>query len=165
MAEALAPHDPANLTVLPGPREFLFSQSYLAGVQAAAQRLGMPTVRVIFSEMTQIAGEALATAEVMRPRSAIAGIQDTLAFGVYRAAAKAPNVAIGQTLAVFGGQNFPGSELSAPTLSTFSTHDSRVAELITQVLIHRLGSTGKADFQSFVVQPELRLRASHALAR
>jgi DNA-binding LacI/PurR family transcriptional regulator len=94
-------------------------------------------------------------------RPAFACIQDSLAFGAFLAAA---GRGVGRDLTIPGGQNFPGSEHAAPPLSTFSTEDSRVADLLSQVMIRHLDQGGQrsaAGFERREIKPTPLLRQSH----
>jgi DNA-binding LacI/PurR family transcriptional regulator len=71
---------------------------------------------------------------------------------------------VGRDLTIPGGQNFPGSEHTAPPLSTFSTEDSRVADLLSQVMIRHLDQGGQrsaAGFERREIEPTPLLRQSH----
>ena len=163
--EALAQFTPERITVLSAPTGLRFADNYVAGAREAARSLGTvpPTVRRL--EMTEDAGEEIA-ARIFEegPYHAIACIQDSLAFGVYRAAARKGR-AFGHDLSVFGGQNFPGSEHTAPPLSTFSTEDTRVAQRLSEVVVARLGQTAEGPFEHGVIRPTPLLRQSHLLRR
>ncbi|WP_375569725.1 hypothetical protein ABWH92_15070 [Ahrensia marina] len=72
---------------------------------------------------------------------------------------------LGEEAAVFGGQNFPGSEHTAPPLSTFSTEDNRVAELLSDIMLRRLdGPRDDDDLEGQVIEPRALLRGSHLLS-
>ncbi|MXY32578.1 MAG: LacI family transcriptional regulator [Boseongicola sp. SB0664_bin_43] len=161
--EALMQGKPARISILAAPRGLRFADGYVAGARAAASELGAPDPDAWRIEMTEAAGEELAPGLFRDgPRHAIACIQDSLAFGLYRAAAREGRV-IGHDISVFGGQNFPGSEHTAPPLSTFSTEDRTVAERLSEVVIARLGQTSDGPFENEVLHPAPLLRKSHLL--
>ncbi|CAN0605211.1 unnamed protein product, partial [Ectocarpus sp. 12 AP-2014] len=152
------------LHILSAPEGLRFADNYVAGAKRAALKAGLVNVHTHRIEMTEAMGEETAMA-LLKPggRMALACIQDSLAFGVYRAAAKL-GVRLGEDAAVFGGQNFPGSEHTAPPLSTFSTEDSRVAELLSDVMLRRLdGPQNDSDLDGKVIEPRALLRGSHLL--
>jgi len=162
--EALASAKPNALHILSAPGGLRFADNYVAGARRAALKAGLANVHTHRIEMTEAMGEETAMG-LLKPggRMALACIQDSLAFGVYRAAAKL-GVRLGEDAAVFGGQNFPGSEHTAPPLSTFSTEDSRVAELLSDVMLRRLdGPQNDSDLDGQVIEPRALLRGSHLL--
>lgn len=163
---ALAETAEGPVQVLSAPEGLNFADNYVAGARAEAAALGLPPPQVARIEMTVAAGQEAAARLLAGPgRPAFACIQDSLAFGVYRAAAAAGRT-VGSDLAVFGGQNFPGSEHSAPPLSTFSTEDARVAALLGDVTLRHLGRDGDppdGGFETHEIAPELLLRRSHRL--
>lgn len=153
-----------DIHILSAPEGLNFADNYVRGAleEAAARGLAAPRVRRI--EMTESAGEE-AAAEMLAigGRLAFACIQDSLAFGVYTAASAA-RLAVGRDLILFGGQNFPGSEHTAPPLSTFSTEDARVAELLSQVMLRHLeagGARPEGGFERHEIKPAPLLRQSH----
>ncbi len=159
----LKPVTAGGLHVLSAPEGLNFADNYVAGAVEEAARSGAPGPKVWRVEMTEAAGTDVAARILAgRDRPAFACIQDSLAFGVYRAAAAA-GLIVGRDLTVFGGQNFPGSEHTAPPLSTFSTEDARVAHLLSQVVIRRLfrDSSETGDFEHHEIRPTPLLRASH----
>ncbi len=162
--EALSLAQPNALHVLSAPEGLRFADQYVIGAKSAALRCGLGNVVIHRIEMTEAMGEEVAMGLLEKNgRQALACIQDSLAFGVYRAAAKL-GLALGKDAAVFGGQNFPGSEHTAPPLSTFSTEDSRVARLLSDVMLQRLD--GPKDQQAFthqVIEPRALLRGSHLM--
>ncbi len=160
--EALAGAGDGALHVLAAPEGLRFADNYAEGARGAARALGLPPPRLHRGEMTEAVGEALAEGilgEGGRPR--LACIQDSFAFGAFRAAA-ALGLRVGEDAALCGGQNFPGSEHTAPPLSTFSTQDQEVAELLSEVMLRRLDGPG--PWEGHVVQPRPLLRESHRLA-
>jgi len=158
---------PAEEThVLSAPEGLNFADNYVLGALQKAASRGDPAPTVCRIEMTEKAGEETA-ARILADgkRVAFACIQDSIAFGVFRAAASAGRV-VGRDLTVFGGQNFPGSEHTAPPLSTFSTEDTRVAELLSKVMIRRLeasDATPSGGFERHEIKPTPLLRQSHIL--
>ncbi|RVT81802.1 LacI family transcriptional regulator [Rhodobacteraceae bacterium CCMM004] len=161
---ALAEAGPKRLAILSAPEGLNFADNYLAGALAEAETRGLPEPQVVRCEMTEEAGEAAARAifDAGTDRLAVACIQDSLAFGLYRAAA-ARGLTVGGDIAVIGGQNFPGSEHAAPPLSTFSTEDSRVAALLSDVMLARLDTTPEDPPETHVIAPQPLLRGSHLL--
>ena len=160
-AMALVAALPRVLHVISGPEGLRFADNYTEGVLNVARSAGIGT-QIHRVEMTEAMGERIGLRILDRPdRMAIACIQDSLAFGVYRAAAER-GVRLGCQAAIFGGQNFPGSEHAAPALSTFSTEDARVAGLLSEAILARL-STGAGYRARTVVMPTALLRASHLL--
>ncbi|WP_158598965.1 LacI family DNA-binding transcriptional regulator [Rhodophyticola porphyridii] len=155
------------IDVLAAPEGLNFADNYVAGACAEAARLGLPEPTLHRIEMTEQAGEDVAR-KILAPhpqQPAFACIQDSLSFGVYRVAAAA-GLIVGRDLTVFGGQNFPGSEHTAPPLSTFSTEDSHVAELLSKVMLRRLAVDGTpvdGTFEHHEIAPKLLLRQSHRL--
>ncbi|MBO6637853.1 MAG: LacI family DNA-binding transcriptional regulator [Roseitalea sp.] len=160
---ALAESSPPTLDIVAAPEGLRFADNYVAGARGEAERRGIGHVNVTRAEMTEAQGELIAAGVLKRSGGgAVACIQDSLAFGLYRAAAKSGSV-VGRDVAVFGGQNFPGSEHTAPPLSTFSTEDRRVADLLSRVMLNRLSADGNAAPEHHVIEPAPLLRASHLL--
>lgn len=156
---------PADEThVLSAPEGLNFADNYVRGALEEAASRGRPPPTLWRVEMTETAGQETAARLLSSgAKPAFACIQDSLAFGVYRAAAAAGRT-IGGDLTVFGGQNFPGSEHTAPPLSTFSTEDSRVADLLSQVMIRHLDAGGARPtdgFERHEIKPTPLLRQSH----
>lgn len=152
------------IEVLSAPEGLNFADNYVRGALEEAGSQGRPEPRIWRIEMTEDAGNATAT-EVLSTshKPAFACIQDSLAFGVLRAGAAAGHLA-GRDFTIFGGQNFPGSEHTAPPLSTFSTEDDRVAELLSQVMLRHLHNDGRrpeAGFERHEIKPTPLLRRSH----
>lgn len=164
---ALACAAPRVLHVVSAPEGQNFADNFVTGALAQSRTLGLPLPVVHRVEMTEEQGEATALAILSgSPKGiALACIQDSLAFGVFRAAARL-GWQVGRDLALFGGQNFPGSEHTAPPLSTFSTDDARVAALLSEVTLRRLEAVGRRPegWESHVIAPALLLRQSHLLA-
>lgn len=161
---ALASSASEGLQVLSAPEGLNFADNYVRGALAEAAALDLPPPAVWRGEMTTEAGRTAAAGVLARggPR-AFACVQDSIAFGVYGAAAEA-GLSVGRDLAVFGGQNFPGGEHSAPPLSTFSTEDGRVAELLSMVMLRHLDAEGArppGGFEQHEIKPSLLLRKSH----
>ena len=155
-----------EIHVIAAPEGLNFADNYVRGAVEAARELGRPDPPVLRVEMTEEAGQA-AAARILAGggRPAFACIQDSLAFGVFRASAEAGRV-VGRDLTIFGGQNFPGSEHTAPPLSTFSTEDQRTAALLSEVLLRRLdlGPDRPAEgFERHEIRPRLLSRQSHRL--
>ncbi len=160
---ALSTDAPDRIEVLAAPEGLRFADDYVRGALAEADRRGLAEPHLIRVEMTEDMGEAVATERMAAgPRSAFACIQDSLAFGLYRAAARLGH-RIGADVALFGGQNFPGSEHAAPPLSTFSTQDSHVADLLSKVMLNRLFADGGFVPEHHVIEPTALLRRSHRL--
>jgi LacI family transcriptional regulator len=162
---ALAPTAGERIDLISAPESLNFADNYVSGALDEAARLGCQPPRVWRVEMTEAAGEAIAD-DVLGSggRPAFACIQDSLAFGVFRAAARRDRT-VGHDLTVFGGQNFPGSEHTAPPLSTFSTEDHHVAELLSAVMLRHLdnnGAAGEGGFERHLIMPTPLLRRSHA---
>lgn len=159
---ALAGAGPEALHVIAAPAGLRFADAYVRGALEEAARAGLPPPVLHRVEMTEEEGARVAAAIFARRRGrpALACIQDSLAFGVFRAAAAA-GVALGRDATVFGGQNFPGSEHTAPPLSTFSTEDARVAALLAERILARLGQTAEGPFEGTVIEPRALLRRSH----
>ncbi|MDJ0684816.1 MAG: LacI family DNA-binding transcriptional regulator [Alphaproteobacteria bacterium] len=153
------------IEIISAPEGLNFADNYVRGALEEAAAQGRREPRVWRVEMTEASGED-AAARVLaggRGRNAFACIQDSLAFGVFRAAAAAGKT-VGRDLAIFGGQNFPGSAHTAPPLSTFSTEDDRVAELLSQVMLRHLDQGGRrpdAGFERHDIKPRSLLRKSH----
>jgi LacI family transcriptional regulator len=162
---ALAGSDPSALHVLAAPAGQRFADSYVRGALAEAERAGLPAPVLHRVEMTEDEGARVAAAVLQAGggRPALACIQDSLAFGVFRAATAA-GVVLGRDATVFGGQNFPGSEHTAPPLSTFSTEDARVAGLLSDRIITRLDEKDEGPFEGTVIEPRPLLRQSHLIA-
>ncbi|MEM8789052.1 MAG: substrate-binding domain-containing protein, partial [Pseudomonadota bacterium] len=153
-----------DVHVMSAPEGLNFADNYVRGALEEAASQGRRVPRIWRIEMTEAAGES-AAARVLASghRPAFACIQDSLAFGVFRAAAAAGK-GVGRELTIFGGQNFPGSEHTAPPLSTFSTEDDRVAELLSQVMLRHLEQGGRrpeAGFERHEIKPTPLLRQSH----
>jgi LacI family transcriptional regulator len=164
---ALAAAAPSALHLLAAPQGQNFADNFVTGALAGARAAGLPPPIVHRVEMTEEQGEARAlTILAAAPRGiALACIQDSLAFGVFRAAARA-GWRVGRDLALVGGQNFPGSEHTAPPLSTFSTDDARVAALLSEVTLRRLEAKGPppGGWENHVILPRPLLRQSHLLS-
>lgn len=151
------------LHVIAAPEGLNFADYYVAGAVAEAETLGLPRPTLWRVEMTEAEGERVAREILAQARyPALACIQDSLAFGVFRAAT-AQRAVVGQDLTVFGGQNFPGSEHTSPPLSTFSTEDHSIADLLSQVMLRRLGQSADGPFETHTVLPTGVLRQSHFL--
>lgn len=161
--EAIAGSGPARVAVVSAESGQRFADNYVKGVLEMAERLGFSRPDVHRVEMSEEGGEALAL-ELLAPeaRAAYCCIQDSVAFGFFRAA-PARGAAPGRDFSLFGGQNFPGSEYTSPPLSTFSTQDAFVADLLSTVMIERLSSDGTPELQHHVIKPTPILRASHIL--
>lgn len=152
--------------VLSAPEGLNFADNYLHGALEEAEALGIGEPRIWRIEMTEKAGEDTAK-EILADggRPAFACIQDSLAFGVFRGAAEA-GLRVGRDLTIFGGQNFPGSEHTAPPLSTFSTEDAAVAELLSRVMLRHLEAGGRRPrdgYERHEIKPTPLLRQSHLL--
>jgi len=160
---ALSQNQPETLSIVSASEGLRFADNFVKGAQDEAIVRGLQNITVTRVEMSENQGERLAN-EILSEanRSAFACIQDSLAFGFYRSAAR-QNRKIGEEIALFGGQDFPGAEHTAPPLSTFSTQDQEVANLLSQVMLHRLGTDGKATPQHHTISPQPLLRASHFL--
>ena len=160
---ALMQHDPGSLTIISAWEGQRFADNYVAGARHKAESMGLAGVRVERIDMTESGGETLASAILIpRGRQALACIQDSVAFGVLRASVPL-GLAAGVDFSLFGGQNFPGAEHTAPPLSTFSTRDSDVAELLSSIMIDRLTADGNHTPRHHVIEPEALLRQSHML--
>lgn len=160
---ALATHEPDSLSVISAIDGLRFADSFVLGAQREAESLGLSNVNIKRVEMSEDQGERVGLEELAQPgRLAFACIQDSLAFGFYRAANQRGRL-IGKDVALFGGQDFPGSEHTAPPLSTFSTQDKKVADLLSQVLLNRLNTDGKFVPEHHTIAPIPLLRASHLL--
>ncbi len=153
------------LHVIAAPEGLNFADFYVAGAVSEAAALGLPDPILWRVEMTEAEGERVGHRILSQfPCPALACIQDSLAFGVFRAATAAQAV-VGRDLTVFGGQNFPGSEHTSPPLSTFSTADRDIAELLSQVMLRRLEQGTEGPFEAHTVLPTALLRESHSLTR
>ncbi|WP_421724190.1 LacI family DNA-binding transcriptional regulator [Bauldia sp.] len=160
---ALAQSNPEVLHIVAAPTGLRFADNYVEGALAEAGRIGLADVITTRVEMTERQGEALAESVFSSSGNpAIACIQDSLAFGFYRSAA-ARSIRFGRDATIFGGQNFPGSEHAAPPLSTFSTEDRRVAELLSDVMLNRLTADDVPALETHVIQPRALLRESHRM--
>ncbi len=153
-----------EIHVLSAPEGLNFADNYVLGALQQADALGITRPPVWRIEMTEKAGEDTAK-EILAGggRPAFACIQDSLAFGVFRAAAAAERT-VGRDLTIFGGQNFPGSEHTAPPLSTFSTEDAEVAGLLSRVMVRHLEAGGrppKGGYERHEIKPTPLLRQSH----
>lgn len=162
--ESVSVSNPDSLMVVSAHEGLRFADNYVRGALEAVNRLDMPEPQIKRIEMSEAGGEQLA-AEALSgaTRAAYCCIQDSLAFGFYRAAAMLKS-APGRDFAIFGGQNFPGSEHTAPPLSTFSTQDSYVAELLSKVMLERLNADDTFKPQHHVIDPAPLLRSSHRLS-
>ncbi|MEM8822879.1 MAG: substrate-binding domain-containing protein, partial [Pseudomonadota bacterium] len=152
------------IQVLSAPKGLNFADNYVDGVLEETEAQGLAEPAIWRGNMTEEDGRAAATDILSRPGPrAFACIQDSFAFGAYRAATDA-GMAIGRDLTVFGGQNFPGSEHTAPPLSTFSTKDHHIAELLSRVMLRRLdlGNTRPhGGYEHHEIKPIEVLRRSH----
>jgi LacI family transcriptional regulator len=163
--EMLAGAEPRRLHVLAAPEGLRFADDYVTGALAAAEGLGLPMPRIHRGELTEAVGEALAAPILAEGgRLALACIQDAFAFGAFRAAAVL-GLRFGEDATICGGQNFPGSEHTAPPLTTFSTEDHTVAELLSETMLARLDGEGGPPFDFRIVLPTPILRMSHINAR
>lgn len=160
---ALATSEPDAIEIVSAPEGLRFADNYVTGALREAERRGIDVPRLTRVDMTEGQGEMVATERLpMGRRQGFACIQDSLAFGFYRAATQLDR-RIGEDVALFGGQNFPGSEHAAPPLSTFSTQDTHVADLLSRVMLNRLfADTGFAP-EHHVIEPTVLLRRSHQL--
>lgn len=160
---ALAQGKPDRLTIVSATEGLRFADDFVRGALEEAEVRNLDETNVCRVEMSEKQGEILAN-EVLQnaKRSAFACIQDSLAFGFYRGASK-HNLRIGQEIALTGGQDFPGAEHSAPPLSTFSTQDKEVADLVSKVMLQRLHAEGRYEPQHHTISPKALLRASHLL--
>lgn len=162
---ALAEHDPDSMSVITASEGLRFSDNFVAGAVKEADKLGIADVNIQRVEMSEEQGEVIAMRELGRSgRLAFACVQDSLAFGFYRAASRLGRK-IGKDVALVGGQNFPGSEHTAPPLSTFSTQDQIVADLLSKVMLNRLNSVGNFKPEHHTIKPIPLLRLSHLLDR
>lgn len=160
---ALSTHNPAFLSVISASDGLRFADNFVNGALKEAQSLGLSNVNIRREEMSEDHGEIVAMEELTRSgRLAFACVQDSLAFGFYRGAARLGRM-IGKDVAIFGGQNFPGSEHTAPPLSTFSTQDQQVADLLSLVMLKRLNSDGNFTPEHHTIAPVPLLRASHLM--
>lgn len=161
--EALAGDgDGRPLHVLAAPPGLRFADDYVAGARAAAGALGLPPPHLHRGELTEDEGADLAGPILAGGgRPALACIQDSFAFGAFRAAA-ALGLRVGEDVTLCGGQDFPGSEHTAPPLTTFSTEDARVAGLLSRVVLERLDGQG-GPWASHVIAPTAILRGTHRL--
>ncbi len=161
--ETLAGAAPRVLHVLAAPAGLRFADDYVAGAQGAARALGLPPPHVHRGELTEEVGEALAKPILAGGGvPALACIQDAFAFGAFRTAA-AQGLRFGEAATICGGQDFPGSEHTAPPLTTFSTEDARVAGLLSDIMLARLDAESGGSFQGHIVTPTPILRQSHVL--
>jgi DNA-binding LacI/PurR family transcriptional regulator len=162
--ETLASASPSELHVLSAPSSSWFAHQYVCGVKRTALEYGLPMPVIHECEMTEAAGNALATAVLTHAeRPALACLHDTAAFGIFRAA-NTLGLKIGSDVAVCGGQNLPGSEYAAPPLTTFSTEDALVVKLLAEVLLDRLDGAASGSLRGHTVQPLPILRQSHHLS-
>ena len=155
-----------QLHIIAAPEGLNFADYYVSGALEEAAKLGLPHPRLWRVEMTEAEGERIAQ-DILGQSDrfpAFACIQDSLAFGVFRAATAASAV-VGRDLTIFGGQNFPGSEHTSPPLSTFSTEDRRIAVLLSEVMLRRLQQSADGPFETHTVLPTVLLRQSHELAQ
>lgn len=160
---ALATSAPDAIMIVAAPDGLRFADNYAKGALSEAERLSLPDPQLIRIEMAEAEGEALAMQRLPGERRlAVACIQDSLAFGFYRAATRL-DLRISRDFAIFGGQNFPGSEHAAPPLSTFSTQDRHVADLLSSVMLKRLNADGRFTPEHYVIEPTPLLRSSHLL--
>lgn len=160
---ALASDLRGPLHVIAAPEGLNFADFYVEGATAEAAALRLPPPTLWRVEMTEAEGARVARlilGEGGRP--ALACIQDSLAFGAYRAATAMHRI-VGRDLTVFGGQNFPGSEHTSPPLSTFSTEDPQIAALLSQVMLRRLAQSGQDGVEQHTILPKVLLRQSHAM--
>ncbi len=162
--KAVSASKPDRLMIVSAQEGQRFADNYVRGALDTVSRLNMPEPQIRRIDMSETAGEELAIKELPGARrAAYCCIQDSLAFGFYRSAA-ALGIEPGRDFAIFGGQNFPGSEHTAPPLSTFSTQDSHVAELLSRVMLERLNADANFTPQHHVIDPALLLRSSHLLS-
>lgn len=156
------------IDVLSAPEGYNFADNYARGALEEAASLGLPAPVIHRVDMTERGGEDAADRLLAeRAGRAFACIQDSLAFGVFRSAAKV-GLTVGRALTVFGGQNFPGSEHTAPPLSTFSTEDRHVAELLSDVMLRHLERDGEPltdGYEHHEIAPKPLLRRSHLLTQ
>jgi DNA-binding LacI/PurR family transcriptional regulator len=163
---ALAESAGRDIHVLSASEDVSFAEAYVDGAlaEAAARDLPDPTVwRVAMSEEAghEVAARVLAT----HAAPAFACITNALAFGIFGAAAEAGRT-VGRDVAVFGGQDAPGTQYLSSPLSTVSTNDPMIAELLSQVVVRHLARDGNAPecgFEHHEIAPQLVLRRSHRL--
>lgn len=160
---AVAESNPDAITIVSATEGQRFADNYVAGALEVAKQLSVKDHAVARIEMSEEGGETLATERLGHAnRHAYCCIQDSVAFGFFRAAAHL-GLKPGADFALFGGQNFPGSEHTAPPLSTFSTRDTHVAELLTSIMIKRLNGDSSTEHQHHVIKPTPLLRQSHIM--
>lgn len=160
---ALATNQPDSISVISASEGLRYADNFVAGALKEADSLGLDNVKVRREEMSEDQGEIVAMEELQKSgRLAFACVQDSLAFGFYRGAASLDRI-IGDDIALVGGQDFPGSEHTAPPLSTFSTQDQKVADLLSKVMLNRLNSDGQFKPEHHTIEPLPLLRASHLL--
>ncbi|MEM9999696.1 MAG: LacI family DNA-binding transcriptional regulator [Pseudomonadota bacterium] len=160
--QALAEYKPDKLTIVSATRGQRFADNYVIGAREVADQLSVKVAAEERVDMNEQGGEALALKALQGiHRHAFCCIQDSVAFGFLRAAAQLKKRP-GEDFSLFGGQNFPGAEHTAPPLSTFSTRDNHVAQLLTETIIERLNADGTPP-RGHVIKPTPLLRQSHIL--
>lgn len=162
-ALAVAESHPRAITIVSATEGQRFADNYVAGAREVAEMHNIPVADIARIEMNEDGGESYATQALADgDRTAFCCIQDSVAFGFLRAAAQT-DLRAGTDFSLFGGQNFPGSEHTAPTLSTFSTRDTHVAELLSSIVVERLGADGNHTPKQQIIKPTPILRQSHLL--
>ncbi len=131
---------------------------YLAGLEAAGIEYD-PNL-FIEGDLTEAGGYQAALALLSRqPRpTAILGINDLTALGVFRAA-KERGIYIGTELAIAGYDGIKETELTNPPLTTLYQPTYEIARRLAQMLIRLVEGETLVETQ-VTIQPQLMIRAS-----
>ncbi|MFD6134307.1 LacI family DNA-binding transcriptional regulator [Isoptericola sp. NPDC060257] len=130
-----------RLAVLAGRRRHLYSQARVDGFRSAAAEAGadLPDDRVAHGDWTRAGGAALAARLLAGPDrpSAVFACSDTMALGVYDAAAAA-GLRVPDDLAVVGFDDLPEGEWVHPGLTTVRQPIAQMGAAALRMLL-RLG--------------------------
>ncbi|MEK8127628.1 LacI family DNA-binding transcriptional regulator [Paenibacillus filicis] len=143
-AAALLSRGHLHNLVLAGPVDFPASTSYIQGIKQAYNEYGLP-----FQEEMIVHGvpsieegyksilEKYAAQQTDQSFTGVIAFCDTLAFGVYKAAAKL-NLRIPEDISVIGYDDNPLSSFSSPPLTSVHFPRERVAAHCSDILIEKL---------------------------
>jgi LacI family transcriptional regulator len=153
-------HGHKNIAFLSGPAEWISNRERLKGYERAMQEFGLES-HVVHAEETTIAsgermvGQAL---EQWPQLSAIYGVNDSVAIGAIRAAAKLGR-STPRDLAVIGFDDISWAAANQPSLSTVKIFIQRMGYLAAQSLLNSIRQPDLPPTKSLVAT-ELILRES-----
>ena len=158
-ARRLAALGHRRIALLSGPAEFIYCSEADAGICTAGL-----DVEIVRTDLTADGGEAAALDLLKAGRvSATVCINDVVAFGVYRAAARL-GIRIGRDISVIGAHDILGASHVSPPLATYRMQARRGGARLGQRLLACMGS-GAASYTVERFEPEFVDRASIGGAR